>query len=114
MVKIISLESLDEYSPPRHYDIFNKQIVGRSMGAEKMSVALGRIEPGGWAEIHTHDNSEHCHFMLKGEVTVTMPNDNIRVQEGQAVWTGANEAHGMKNEGSQEALYLVVSAPLSN
>ena len=114
MVKIIRPEELEEYSPARHYDIFNRQIVGRPMGAEKMSVALGRIEPGGWAEIHTHDNSEHCHYMLQGDVIITMPNESVKVTEGQAVWTGVGEAHGMSNEGTQEALYLVISAPLSS
>lgn len=113
MVKVIKPEELEEYSPPRHYDIFNRQMVGRTMGAEKMSVALGRISPGGWAEIHTHDSSEHCHYILKGEVVVTMPNGSINVTEGQAVWTGVREPHGMRNETNQDALYLVISAPLA-
>ncbi|MBI4282547.1 MAG: cupin domain-containing protein [Chloroflexi bacterium] len=113
MVKVIKPEESEEYSPPRHYDIFNRQIVGRAMGAEKMSVALGRISPGGWAEIHTHDSSEHCHYILQGEVVVTMPNGSIKVTAGQAVWTGVREPHGMRNETNQDALYLVISAPLS-
>ena len=113
MVKIVNPDELEEYSPARHYDIFNRQIVGKPMGAEKMSVALGRIVPGGWAEIHTHDDSEHCHYMLKGEVVITMPDDSIKVSAGQAVWTGVREPHGMRNESNQEALYVVISAPLS-
>ena len=113
MVKVIKPEELEEYSPPRHYDIFNRQMVGRPMGAEKMSVALGRISPGGWAEIHSHDGSEHCHYILKGEVIVTMPNGSVKVSEGQAVWTGVREPHGMRNETAQDALYLVISAPLA-
>ena len=112
MVKIIDPEELEEYSPDRHYDIFNRQMVGRVMGAEKMGVALGRIKPGGWAEIHTHEDSEHCHYLLKGGVTITTPDKTIEVVQGQAVWTGAKEPHGMINNGNQEALYLVISAPI--
>ncbi len=112
MVKVVSPEELEEFSPPRHYDIFNRQIVGRPIGAEKMGVALGRIVPGGWAEIHTHENSEHCHYVLKGEVVVTTPDGNITVKAGQAVWTAVMEPHGMRNVSSEEALYLVITAPL--
>jgi|GEM_PF-2558409 quercetin dioxygenase-like cupin family protein len=113
MVKVINPEELEEYSPAKHYDIFNRQIVGSPMGADKTSVALGRIVPGGLAEIHTHDNSEHCHYMLKGEIVITMPDDSIEITAGQAVWTGVNEPHGMSNESTEEALYLVISAPLA-
>lgn len=41
-----------------------------------------------------------------------MPDESNKVMQGQAVWTGSKEPHGMINNSDQEALYLVISVPI--
>ena len=111
MVQIINPEELEGYSPPRHNDVINKRMVGERIGSSKMSVSLGRMSPGGLTEMHSHNNSEQFHYVLKGEITITSTDGNFKLTEGRAVWAAVGEPHGMMNESNHDALYLVFTAP---
>ena len=111
MVKVINPEELEGYSPPGHNDTINKRMVGKNIGSVKMTVSLGRMAPGGLTEIHSHDSSEQFHYVLKGEVTITSPDGNLKLTEGRACWAAAGEPHGMMNETDQDNIYLVFTAP---
>ena len=111
MVKIIDPEEMEGYSPLGHNAVVNKQMVGKNIGSSKMNAALGRMAPGGLTEMHSHDNSEQFHYVLKGEVTITSPDGNFKLAEGRGCWSAAGELHGMLNETSQDSIYLVFTAP---
>ncbi len=111
MVKMIDPEVLEGYSPPGHNAVVNKQMVGKKTGSVRMNAALGRMAPGGLTEIHSHENAEQFHYVLKGEITITSPDGNFKLTEGRACWSGAGEPHGMMNETAQEITYLVFTAP---
>ena len=111
MVKVIRPEELEEYSPPGHNDVISKQLVGKGMGASKMTVSLGRISPGGLVDTHSHEHSEQCYYIIRGEITVTSVNGSTKLTEGMVFWIGTSEPHGMSNESQADALYISFTAP---
>ena len=113
MAKMINPEELEEFTPPGHGGVVNKQIAGKNTGALKMGLSLGRMAPGGLTEMHSHDSAEQLHYVLKGEVTITGPDGSFKLTEGRAVWTPIGEPHGMMNETDQDNVYLVFTAPIS-
>jgi quercetin dioxygenase-like cupin family protein len=97
----------------RHEGVSMKVIVDKSTGSQSMWVGIGQFAAGGEVDIHTHEHSEHCYYILKGEIIVT---DNVgrhRITEGMGCWIAMNEPHGMVNESNETAVYFVVSAPSS-
>ena len=111
MVKLINPDELKWYSPSGYNDVKNKRMVGKDTGTTKMSVVLQTMAPGGVSEMHIHEDADQFHYMIKGEVTITSPESNFVLTEGNCCWTAPGELHGMKNESGKESFYLVLLAP---
>ena len=111
MVRIIDPGLIQGNSLPGHATVVSRSLVGRDPASLTMTVSIGTMAPGGVTELHKHDQSEHFHFMLKGDVTITTPDSNFVLKEGMGCWTAMGELHGMMNETDKESVYMAVTAP---
>jgi quercetin dioxygenase-like cupin family protein len=72
--EIIRVGQLPSYTPPGHSETTNVRLVdGRFNG--KFELVLGRIEPGGIADRHSHDHAAQVIYVRAGQARVTLGND---------------------------------------
>ena len=112
-MKVINPEEVETFVPADHFNMISRTLVGKEIGATKISVGLGTIRPGGGSAKHSHENSEQCHYVLRGELTVTTEQGTKIIQAGMVGWTAAGEDHEVRNNGKEDAHYLVITAPPS-
>ncbi|HEX9462659.1 MAG TPA: cupin domain-containing protein [Alphaproteobacteria bacterium] len=72
--EIIRVAQLPSYTPPGHSETTNVRLVdGRFNG--RFELVLGRIEPGGIADRHSHDHAAQVIYVRAGQARVTLGND---------------------------------------
>jgi len=110
---IVDPNRLEGYSPPKHYLTTLKELAGPSTGSKGLAVRLGQVEPGGGAELHTHDDSDHCFCVLEGILTVTDGKESWTVKAGQSLYIAPGEPHQVTNQGGGLLRYLVITSPIT-
>ena len=111
MFAVIKPEELSGNSGAGHNGITLKPIVGKNMGSAGLSVNLVEVEPGGVLDAHRHQISEHCYYILEGEMLVVTDTSRLLLTQGMAIWIGPNELHGIANESNKPTKYLAITAP---
>lgn len=59
---------------------------------------------------HTDDNHEEVYLLVKGEATVTVDNDNISMEAGDALRIAPNATRQIQNEDT-ESTFVLAGAP---
>ena len=66
------------------------------------------MEPNGGADAHTHENMEQLFIVLKGALIMKSDQEEVRIEEGEAVLVYPGESHETLAD-NQETDYLVVT-----
>lgn len=108
-MKRIRIEDLPAILPANHYNMTVRRIT-ESPGATKAVVAaLVRMDPNGFTDPHSHEDTEHLFIVLKGELGVKGSQGEIRVKPGEAVFINAGQTHANFNSGGGEIEYISVT-----
>jgi quercetin dioxygenase-like cupin family protein len=78
-------------------------------GATSMILLSSELPPGTVHLLHRHPNAEQIMYVLKGSCVALSEGGSVRLKEGDAVFIGRSEWHGVSNEGGERsALTLVI------
>jgi uncharacterized RmlC-like cupin family protein len=70
---MVRANQLKPYSPDAHAGTVNMRIIGQeTVGAKKVEMLLGIIDPGGQAEPHFHSDIEQIVYLLEGCIEIEM------------------------------------------
>jgi ribosomal protein S18 acetylase RimI-like enzyme len=69
------------------------------------------LPPGHSSRAHTHDRSRQFFFVLGGEATVVLGRQTTTVAAGSGIEVPPRVSHEVRNDGHEDLLLLVVSAP---
>jgi len=111
MFELVKPEEQISNSGDGHNGIVLKSIVGEKTGSTVLSVNLVQVEPGGVLDAHRHPVSEHCYYVLEGEMLVVTDTARLLLKKGMAIWVGTNELHGIANESNETTTYLAITTP---
>jgi len=110
-MRVINPEELETRAPAGHFDVVTRRLISKEIGATKLRISQGVIQPGGGSIRHTHEDSEQCFYILRGELTVTSEQGSKTIHTGMIAWTPAGEGHEMRNNGKEDTHYLSITAP---
>jgi molybdenum cofactor biosynthesis protein B len=68
------------------------------------------FEPGQAQDVHAHEDGDKLYYVLSGEATTTVGDEEATLGPGEAVLAPAGEPHGVRNEGDERLRTLVVMA----
>ena len=72
-------------------------------------LAQGILKPGKVIEAHI-DPYEEIYYIIQGEATMRVGNEEGVVSAGDAVWVPHGSIHGVKNHGNEDCSALVIAA----
>jgi len=109
---IIIPQNLEPYHPEAHTTTTNRRLIGQeTVGARKLEVVLGVVEPGGRAEKHSHPGVEQVVFIIEGRCLVEMWGESGEVGPGEAVFFPPGVAHRITALGDRPGKALVIYSP---
>ena len=65
-MKMMTINELPGWVPPKHYDLLVRTVAGESSGVKQFNVGFARMEKTGRCDPHAHDNVEQLFIVLKG------------------------------------------------
>jgi mannose-6-phosphate isomerase-like protein (cupin superfamily) len=93
-----------------HGGAIAQMILDRRVLNEIGFLAIARLGPGRAIESHV-DPMEEIYFITSGSGEMAVNGDRRQVGPGDAVWIPAGSAHGLRNNGKEECVILVVASP---
>jgi quercetin dioxygenase-like cupin family protein len=78
---------------------------------EHVMVGLNCLEPNQTQPVHAHSGADKFYFVLSGEGSFTVGDDEQTVATGTVVVAPAGVPHGVTNNGSDRLSLLVAIAP---
>ncbi len=89
-------------------------LVGRhgSTGAsEHHTVAIVKLPPDTKSDEHYHKEREESYFVVSGIGRTIIDGVESKISAGSLVYTKPNEKHSFINDGSDDFIYLIITAP---
>jgi len=71
--------------------------------------AYGVLKPGKVIELHT-DPYEEIYYLLQGEGTMSVGDDQQKVSAGDAIWLPYGVPHSLANDGDEDCILVVAAA----
>ncbi|HTD28280.1 MAG TPA: cupin domain-containing protein [Xanthomonadaceae bacterium] len=81
---------------------------------EDLSVIEERVPPGGAESRHRHRNARQFFYVLSGVATLEVDGVAHALAAGEGLHVPPGSAHQLRNQGTVDACFLVVSAPRSH
>ncbi len=78
--------------------------------AERLTITLVEMEPGGVQRIHSHA-PEQMYYILEGTGLMTVNSEQRPVQAGDCIFFSAYDLHGLQNTGEARLRYLSAASP---
>lgn len=111
-MKLIKIEETHSWVPGGHEGSLSREIATATQGATQVSVHTTTLAPGGLSEPERHPTSEQVFVVLSGELVFR---DGLGTEfasgPGTAVFIPINAPHAVTNEGTEDAVVLVITAP---
>jgi len=83
----------------------------RLLERSDLSVIQERIPPGAGEISHFHHRARQLFFVLSGELQIQLGELRLHLSPGDSLEVPPGAHHRVRNEGSVDATFLVVSAP---
>ena len=112
-MEFISADSIRELSNP---GVVSRQLLNPENSAStRVTITEVHLEVGASQPRHTHDASEQIWYAVKGSGQLLLENDTTKpFKAGDVVRFADNDVHGLLNDGSEEFVYVSVTAPPIN
>lgn len=96
---------------PKHSEVFAREIWGPLSGGKNCCVVHNVMLAYGGAEMHTHDETEHIFYILRGELKVYDGEKTSVFTAGDSFVIEAGEPHEITGTGRMDCEYLAISSP---
>ena len=112
---VTRLSDVSPYSLPGHSKTTNYQLLGPGpSGSDRFEIVLGKIESGGQADPHAHEEIEQAVFVLEGRAVVEIEGRQEVVGPNDFIYFPEGIRHRITTlEGPPLRLLIVYSPPLS-
>jgi len=88
-----------------------RNVINRAdAGARRIILLSSEFPPGKVHLLHRHPNAEQIMYVLEGSCLALSEGEPARLEEGDAVFIGQGEWHGVRNDTDQPAVALVIYA----
>ena len=108
---INELQDIPTFSPPHHTKTTDRKLIDEAAGAQHFTLWHGEIEPGGVAELHTHEEMEQTFIVLEGEGLFKIGNQEYRLGKGSIAFVPAKHPHQINSVGDTSLKILIFTAP---
>lgn len=82
-----------------------RPLIMKEDGAPGFAMRLFEMKPGGHTPFHTHD-WEHVNYILEGEGTLTLENEDVPIKAGDAILVPPGEKHNYRNTSNAPLKFL--------
>lgn len=79
-----------------------------------LSIIEERMPPGTSEVRHYHQRANQFFYVIQGTLTIEVTGNESSLVPGQGIHVAAGEPHQVRNEGTVDATFLVVSNPPSH
>ena len=107
LTKDTRLEDYVVYDHPGMKGVQRRQLLTPENSAKNFALRAYAIEPGGHTSYDVHPH-EHGVYMLSGEATVKVGDEELILRPGDVLHIGGNEPHQIFNLGSDHVKFLCV------
>jgi len=113
-MNIVRANEGNSYMAPGHFggEFISKQN-DSAPGNKHLTLNLSHFQPGGGCEMGTIPEAAPmnlCYYVVKGQITVTTPDDKFTLYEGDSVLWAPGDTRGFVNEGDTVTDLLVMIA----
>lgn len=109
---VIRPDEVRSYHPANHSGTLNKRLIGReTVGARRLEMVLGVIQPGQGALPHAHPDIEQVCYLLEGQARAEVGGDAFVLAPGECCFFPAGMEHSFTALGEVPAKLLVIYAP---
>jgi mannose-6-phosphate isomerase-like protein (cupin superfamily) len=103
---------VEGYHPANHTGTLNRRLIGRdTVGATRVELVLGEIQPGQGALPHAHPGIEQVCYMLEGRAVAEVGGERAELGPGDCCFFPADQRHVFTVVGDEPVKVLVVYAP---
>ena len=81
---------------------------------ESVNIIQERMPPGTSERMHLHSRSHQFFYVLRGEVTMEVELESVRVRVGEGLEIKPGVAHRARNTSNSDAEFIVMSSPPSH
>jgi len=100
------------YHPANHTGTLNRRLIGReTVGATRVEMLLGEIEPGQGALPHAHPGIDQICYMLEGRALAEVGGEKAELGPGDCCYFPADQRHVFTVVGDRKVKVLVVYTP---
>lgn len=109
-MEFISKQNIVELSNP---GVVSRQLLNsENSSSKKVTMTEVHLEAGASQPRHIHQASEQIWYALKGTGKLLLADDEEKkFQEGDVVRFAEGDVHGLRNDGTEEFVYVSVTAP---
>ena len=109
-MELIRKEEIKALSNP---GVVSRQLLNPENAPDsRVTITEVHLEPGAEQPRHTHENSEQIWYAVKGAGKLLLADGAEQVfYEGDVVRFADGDVHGLKNDGSEEFVYVSVTTP---
>jgi mannose-6-phosphate isomerase-like protein (cupin superfamily) len=97
--------------PGRGHRVGNVEFLARTADTPRFTLGIIEIAPGRELETHVHAEEDDAFYILEGEMTFRLLDEDASAPAGTFVLVPPGVRHGFRNEGSTPVRMLNVHAP---
>ena len=111
MKHIVKLNEAETFIPPMHSRTLDRKLIDEKIGATRLALWYGEVEPGGKAEPHSHE-FEQAYFILEGKALCEIRGKAYTVEANTTVFLPAETEHAITVLGNTTLKLLIFMSPL--
>jgi quercetin dioxygenase-like cupin family protein len=89
-------------------NLLNNEVTGASLN---FSMSMQTVAPGCFIREHTHDRNEEIAYVIEGQGSVRVDDDDRPIERGSCVFLGLNRKHRWNNPGPGPLTLLILFVP---
>ena len=80
----------------------------RKSGDGLAKINFGRLQPGAYTGLHTHETNSEIIYIISGEADFIYDDGTEKAVAGQCHYCPKGHSHSMKNNGNEELVFFAV------
>jgi mannose-6-phosphate isomerase-like protein (cupin superfamily) len=97
--------------PGQGQRVGNVEFLARTADTPRFTFGIIDFAPGRTLEVHVHDDEDDAFYILDGELTFVLGDDEVAAPPGTFVLVPPGVEHGFRNDGESPVRILNIHAP---
>lgn len=97
--------------PGQGHRIGNVEFLARTADTPRFTFGIIEITPGRVLEAHVHDGEDDAFYIIEGEMTFTVGDEDVPAPPGTFVLVPPGVEHGFRNDGDGPVRMFNIHAP---